>query len=63
MKLKILHDMNYSTATLKEGTVVEVEKVTSSSFVFNADRRLYKAPLGYYYGHGYSSSRYFEAVD
>jgi hypothetical protein len=67
MKLKVLKDMNFRTALISEGSIVEVGKVTSSSFVFSSSGGwppgLFKAPMGYYYGHGYSADRYFEAVD
>lgn len=61
MKLKFIGGpVKYSGGTsFNEGDVVEVVSTTSSSLVFTpVGRRLeFKAPLGFYYGHGYSSSK------
>jgi hypothetical protein len=67
MKLKAIGPLNFrlldgSSYPLIEGATVEVVRVTSSSFVFVAENQKFKVPLGYYYGHGYDSSKYFEAV-
>jgi hypothetical protein len=66
MKLKFLVPARFGSEwTFKEGDVVEVVSTTASSIIFSPiGRKLeFKAPMGYYYGHGPSATRHLEAVD
>jgi hypothetical protein len=68
MELKFLRDAQFGFGGVnkfQKGDKVRVVRMSSSSMLFASDKygaMQFQAPLGYYYGQGYSSVKSFEAA-
>jgi hypothetical protein len=67
MKIKFLVPAKFGSGwSFKEGDIVVVESVTPSTIIFAPESNphaRFRAPMGYYYGHGFNSAKHLEAVE